>query len=243
MTNYIMGCDVSVWQDANSTPQQIDFKKMKANGAEFVFIRAGQHIWKDPDFDYNWKASKAAGLLRGAYWFLDYTRGTPPLKQAEIFAGMLLADSGELPPVIDFERVAIAPPTRDRWLQMCQSFMGAVDKALDVETMIYTNPDIIQNWIAPIPSWMLSRDLWIANYGPTAPHFKPWDTWTFWQWTDRGPGYDFGVESKQIDMDWFNGTLDDLYAFAGKEPVEKPVTDAEKLDRLWEYHPELHDER
>ena len=36
---YAEGCDVSVWQDNNSTPQQVDFQKMYAGGKRFVMIK------------------------------------------------------------------------------------------------------------------------------------------------------------------------------------------------------------
>ena len=49
----IEGIDVSVWQDDNSTPQKMDFSKAKAAGARFVFIKACERGFIDPDFIYN----------------------------------------------------------------------------------------------------------------------------------------------------------------------------------------------
>ncbi len=50
--------------------------------------------------------------------------------------------------------------------------------------------------------------LCIANYGTTKPLVpKPWatDEWTFWQFTDNGDGTLYGVESLNIDLNYFNG--------------------------------------
>ena len=67
MTTYtVLGIDCSKWKDDNSTPQQMDFFKAKAEGASFVFIKASQSTWLDSDFIYNWQAAKDAGLMRGA---------------------------------------------------------------------------------------------------------------------------------------------------------------------------------
>ncbi len=44
---------------------------------------------------------------------------------------------------------------------------------------------------------------------------KPWpkDEWLFWQFTDNGDGSLYGVESKNIDLNYFNG---DLAAFRAR---------------------------
>ena len=49
------GIDVSVWQGPN-----IDFKKVKNAGKNFVIIRAGCGSSKDKYFESNYKKAKAA---------------------------------------------------------------------------------------------------------------------------------------------------------------------------------------
>ena len=43
---------------------------------------------------------------------------------------------------------------------------------------------------------------------------EPWKSnhkpWKFWQYTNAGDGLAYGAESKAIDLNWFNGTLDNL---------------------------------
>src|SRR5690606_7303872 len=68
--------------------------------------------------------------------------------------------------------------------------------------------------------------LWVANYGVTNTLVpKPWNTWTFWQFTDNGDGTIYGVESLNIDLNYFNG---DINAFRGRfglsdTPIPDPV--------------------
>ncbi len=57
----VLGTDVSFYQDDPATARQINFGAMRAAGADFVFIRAGQNQWVDPDFSYNWARAKVAG--------------------------------------------------------------------------------------------------------------------------------------------------------------------------------------
>ena len=61
--NKMKGIDVSQYQG------NVDFKKVKASGIDFVIIRAGfgkyEHQ-KDPYFEQNYKRAKAAELHVGA---------------------------------------------------------------------------------------------------------------------------------------------------------------------------------
>jgi LysM repeat protein len=51
---------------------------------------------------------------------------------------------------------------------------------------------------------------------------KGWFKWTLWQYSDKGVVN--GINAS-VDMNLFNGTLEELYAFAGAQPVEdKPKT-------------------
>jgi len=62
--------------------------------------------------------------------------------------------------------------------------------------------------------------LWVANYGVTCPDVpSPWDSWDMWQYSDSGSVS--GVAGG-VDSNLFNGTLEELMAFAGGEqlPIE-----------------------
>jgi uncharacterized protein YraI len=67
------------------------------------------------------------------------------------------------------------------------------------------------------PDYWLQFPLWVAHWttasGPLMP--APWTLWQFWQFTSKGPGEVFGSESLSIDMNRFNGTLNELLEFAG----------------------------
>jgi hypothetical protein len=71
--------------------------------------------------------------------------------------------------------------------------------------------------------------LWIASYSDEAymldkmKDLTPWDNWHFWQFTSKGDGKKFGAESLDLDKNWFNGSLEDLYRFANiSDPVPQP---------------------
>ena len=96
----LIGPDVSFYQDAETTPQGINFVKMKQT-AGYVIIRSGQNVWVDSDFRTNWTGAKGAGLPRGSYWFYDSRAN--PTDQADLWYSTFDGDLGELPLFADFE--------------------------------------------------------------------------------------------------------------------------------------------
>ncbi len=220
MTYTTIGCDVSIWQDAASTPQQINFNKMKAAGASFVFIKASQANYLDQDLIYNWSNAKTAGLLRGAYHYLTYN--ISPVTQAEYFWSVIKGDPGELPLVIDFENRATGL-TRPRASGDLKAFCDRFTQLSGKKLMIYTSPSYWNEFGTTDAAWQ-NYPLWIAHYTNLNPNTgelylplvpAPWKQWLFWQYTSHGDGLKYGTESLNVDMNNFYGTLEQLYALAG----------------------------
>jgi len=228
----IPGIDVSLWQDDNSTARKMDFAKAFENDARFVFIKVSERGGMDEDFLFNWSSAKAAGLLRGGYHFLRWDLSG--LLQARIFCDLLKDDPGELPPVADFE----APIKDGKYPSnaLLEQFLVEVENILGLRPMIYTSPGFwnsygkIKGTSSFDPKWSY-WPLWIAHYtkaeAPTVP--LPWKTWNFWQHGVYAEGLAYGAESKGIDKNWFNGSLQELHQFAGtsgETPAETPTLPA-----------------
>ena len=265
---YVLGCDVSKYQDDDNTPKRPDFKKLVEKGIKFVFIRASQNTSIDPDFVYNWKAAKDAGLIRGAYHFHEYriNIAKPTLEQAMFFFETIQDDVGEIPPAVDYERPNEKwpeLPPRATGLANLEIWFNFMDK-MAPQGILYTNPNTLLYNLRPNQNsgtFLFKHKLWIAQYlyklrpdgtpvsplqhcqnevdiGGRRPNKGGWDKWTFWQFTDRLPGLDFGMESKQLDGDFYNGNWEE---FCNEFRIGLPeLSDSEKLSRLWKAHPELH---
>ncbi|WKZ34699.1 MAG: SH3 domain-containing protein [Anaerolineales bacterium] len=232
MTN-VIGTDVSFYQDDPQTPEGIDFIKMRS-AAGYVIIRAGQNLWADRDFKVNWREAKRAGLPRGSYWFYDSR--VDPRKQAELWASLFAGDFGELPLFADFEdNYGGAFKGWRHWYTFLERIKElAPGREIGIYTAYYY-------WIenttsAGIPNASLEYfkqyPLWIANYGVSKPLVpKPWTNWTFWQFTDKGDGRIYGVESLNIDLNHFNG---DLTAFRTRFKLsDAPIPDPEPLSKFF----------
>jgi lysozyme len=79
---------------------KVDFKKMKAQGIIAVIMKASQQV-EDDTFKTYWKDAKDAGLIRGAYHYIDWR--ISETAQADLFCSLLQSDPGELPPILDLE--------------------------------------------------------------------------------------------------------------------------------------------
>ena len=233
--NFAKGIDVSRWQDDKSTPQRMNFSMAVDQGTEFVFIKASQSIWADRDILYNWDSARRAGLLRGAYHFLTWD--TSPERQAEFMWGLLESDPGELPMVVDYEWWANNPPNASTILR---KFVARL-KAISGKTpMIYTSDGY---WRGDKIAWSLTQecDLWVASYRNEPPPRMPagWSNWRIWQWTSKGDGWAHGAESRELDLNYFNGTSEELRAWAGTDAPPPPPPAGEYIEarlRSWVYH-------
>jgi lysozyme len=214
----VYGFDVSYYNDANATPQQIDFHKMKSAGATFVIIRAGQNTWVDPDFSWNYINAKLAGLPRGVYWFYDDR--VPPSTQSSMCLSLLGNDRPEMGVWLDLERdYGGNYKGWQNWKKFIETIKGRVPSV-----GIYTGPSY---WMTHRPTgaadlaYFKALPLWIAHYGVTEPLVpNPWDFAILWQSGTPAIGLDYGVESLEIDFDKWNGSPESFCAYFGLKPTE-----------------------
>lgn len=199
----------------------IDWKVLTQTDIEFCFIKATDGgSYRDTKFMDNWDGAKASGLIKGAYHFF---RGRVDVeKQVENFVRTVQhrSDKNDLPPVLDWEGDDVtfggeygtgqynSPDAVLHWL-------AAVEKSFGKTPILYVSPSYFE---AHHGNKAFARyPLWIANYGAKAPTVpSAWKKWTFWQYSESGIVN--GIHGN-VDMDLFNGTLDQLKALASPVPL------------------------
>lgn len=224
----LLGTDISHWEDNPSTPQEINFDVMKSAGAYYCIFKATQNKFTDRVFKISWADAKGV-FPRGAYCYLDYS--ISGLEQAKYFCEAIANDPPEIPPIIDFECRVNAPINANghlwNWLDYVEDNTGRVP-------MIYTSPSYWKEYGSPHPAWGKYL-LWIANYQAVKPYVPaPWSKYTFWQYTSTGDGQKYGCEALGIDLNWFNGTYEDLLKLCGVTPPSVPPTLEQKVEALYE---------
>lgn len=234
--------DTSFYQDDNGTPQGINFIKMKEAGAEGVILRGGQNTWKDEDFLTNVKAAKEAGLPRGYYWFFDSRSN--PVRQAELWDSLIMNDLPELGLWYDFEESYNGPYRGERYWKQFSLTMDA----LYPTTLrgIYTAKWWWDRQVVEDPFFWSECPLWVAQYGVPAEDVVlpfPWRNKEalFWQFTAHGNGTHYGVESLNIDLNYFNGSKTKFYntfKIQSSEPTE-PTEPGEPMADYVELKPNV----
>lgn len=181
----------------------IDFEFMKAQ-TPGVIIRAGQNLWVDRAFHVSWEAARRAGMQRGSYWFYD-SRANPK-RQAELWVETLGNDTGELELWMDYEDHYGGQYGR---LEDLYDFAERLRVLLPHKQLgVYTGYYYWMERISPAESYFSQYPLWIAAYGVESPKIPPtWSDWFMWQYTDNGRGYEWGVKSGNIDLNYRRGEL------------------------------------
>lgn len=155
------GIDVSQWQG------NIDFKKVKADGIDFVIIRAGYGRYisqQDPYFEQNYKNAKAVGLNVGAYWY-SYAMSIDEAKlEASACLEVIKGKQFEYPIYFDLEEHKQFNQGRNFCDSLVTTFCSALEKA-GYFAGLYISRSPLQNYISS--SVAKKYALWIAEYGAT----------------------------------------------------------------------------
>jgi lysozyme len=196
----IHGIDVSRYQQMIAW-DAVKEMRVKNISIRFAFIKATEGIGNvDPQFRRNWKKSKDAGLIRGAYHFFIASKDGK--LQAENFIDEVKLEPGDLPPVLDVEQLNGISATAlkkevTEWLTTIENYYG-------VTPIIYTNVDFYKQYLG---SGFDKYPLWAAHYHEyNQPRISR--SWSFWQHSDEGRVN--GILPK-VDFNVFNG---DSTAFA-----------------------------
>jgi len=211
--DYIPGIDISHWQGT------INWQSVRSSGVRFAFIKATDgSTYVDEKFAANWQNARQAGLLCAPYHYFKPLSDAK--NQAELFLDTIQLEKGDLPPALDLEESANL--RNNTLIQRVEIWISEVENKLGVKPIIYSSPSFLNSNFTIAaggpPLWTRNYILWIANYlGPDVPQpYMPsgWSKWTFWQYSKTGSVN--GISS-DVDLDWFNGTLEELYALAGEE--------------------------
>jgi len=156
----MLGIDVSVWQG------DIDFNKVKEDGAEFVIIRMAYSdtdtpIVLDTKFKQNLKRAKDAGLKVGVYIYTSANSKEEAIKQAKFIRKNLNKVKLDFPIVFDFEEWSdfnsLNMNSHDL-LERVNEYKSIVEKD-GYDMMIYGSKWYLENvWL---PN---DYDTWLAHY-------------------------------------------------------------------------------
>jgi lysozyme len=190
----IHGIDVSKYQQTIAWEEVRD---MQVNNIRlgFAFIKATEGVNNyDPFFKRNWRKSKSAGIVRGAYHFFIATKDGKV--QAKNFIDRVDLEAGDLPPVLDVEQIYTASAANLR--KEIKNWLTTVENYYSVRPIIYTYIDFYEKYLK---GYFDDYPLWVAHYlQPNQPRINR--DWTFWQHSEEG--HVNGIIPR-VDFNVFNG--------------------------------------
>ena len=175
-----VGIDVSKWQG------DIDFKKLKDSGVEFVIIRLGtsKGLGKervvDKTFEQNMTRAKEVGMPVGVYFYSYANNKKEALKDAKFVLDTLKKRKLELPVVFDWENWQFYNEFSLSFYElsmMAKSFLDVVEKS-GYKGMLYSSKVYLENvWLD------LGYPVWLAHYTDKTNYTGEY---TFWQLCNNG---------------------------------------------------------
>jgi lysozyme len=218
MSDLLQGIDVSAAQGV------INWDAVVNSGlVNFVFCKATEGLgYVDPRFKFNWDAAKGHGYVRGAYHFARLSQD--PVDEAKFFVNTVgLLDPADML-VLDIETASVSGVQFTDWTL---AWLETVEKQSGTTPIVYTGGPFF-NSHGGIPDQATMQriarfPLWLAAYVTNPSNYVPieWKTlgWKFWQKSgDIAAAGDSVLHVPgivgNVDKDEFNGTLDDLKAFA-----------------------------
>ncbi len=183
---YYTGIDVSVHQG------DIDWEKVKADGIDFVMLRAGCRgygpsglIYEDENFKKNCEAANLAGLKVGAYFFSQAITVEEAEAEADFMIDILKDQTISFPVAFDWESIYYDTARTDGLdnetiTQCALRFCNKMESA-GYRPIIYFSLDI--GYFSYDLSILKNHHFWLAEYKDT-PSFIY--NYRIWQYTEKG---------------------------------------------------------
>jgi lysozyme len=199
----VRGVDVSRYQG------EIDWPVLADQGIDFAFVKATEgssHV--DERFEANWAGAQETDLVVGAYHFLSFE--SPGETQAANVVEHVPATPGTLPPVVDAEYYgdfAADPPSVAEIRGILDPLLADLEDHYGAPPILYTTQEFRERYLGDdydrYPLWIRAVAL-----TPDVPRHE----WEFWQYSDRETLDGYSGEEEFIDLNVFDGSLDDLRA-------------------------------
>ena len=198
----VKGIDVSAYQG------EIDWEKLSGENISFAFIKATEgSSFVDKKFAYNFEEAQKTSLAVGAYHFFSYD--SEGITQAQNFIDTVEPFEGMLPPVIDLEFYGdkeMNPPTREYVDGQLKAMLQALEDHYGQKPIIYATEKSCALYLSGDYE---DYDIWIRNV-ITKPELSDSRSWTFWQYTNREKLNGYHGTEKYIDMNVFDGNVQEF---------------------------------
>lgn len=196
------GFDISHYQNKEDIRWDSLSIGNKSIPLEFVIMRATMgNRSADRHFNDFWALAKKHELIRGAYHF--YRADEDPVIQANNFLENVKLESGDLPPILDIEKIP-KRKTNEKLIEDLKIWCRIIEETYGEKPIIYTYYHYYKDFLK---GEFDGYPLWLANYNDV-PAPSPDSRWDFWQFTENGIVH--GINTK-VDLNLYNGSAWSLH--------------------------------
>ena len=190
MSVNLKGIDVSGYQG------NIDFKKVRESGVEFVIVKAGYAFSTVPTWELNFTNAKNSGLKVGAYWYSYADSIEQGIWEAKAFIKALNGKQLDFPVYFDLEERSQFDKGKEFCTQLVEAFCGELEKAgyyvgVYSTTYWYTNY-VDENVREKYPAW-------IADYRDKCYYTGTYGIWQYGVGKVEGVQYDCDLDAGYVD--------------------------------------------
>lgn len=244
INDYAFGIDISHHNGV------VNFDVVKAHSPKVVFIAAKASegaSFKDPQFTHNWAEMKRIGVCRMAYHYMRFS--TPAVTQRDnLLSATSDWDWEHDRLVLDCEEESAL--TASQITDVVNTLMAQLRTVTGRLPILYSRAEWVNRKmiVSRLPS---NTDWWLAHYLKPLPdpQYTPEkmpppalpagaDRWLIHQTGDHCKS--IGSPKYYMDYDRWNGdeaTVRDYFGY-GEQPIEPTLE--QKVNKLWQAHPELH---
>ena len=190
MSVKLKGIDVSGWQG------NIDFKKVKESGVEFVIVKAGYAFSTVPTWELNFTNAKNNGLKVGAYWYSYANSIEQGIWEAKAFVKALNGKQLDFPVYLDLEERSQFDKGREFCTQLVEAFCGELEKAgyyVGVYSTTYWYTNYVDEKVRE------KYPAWIADYRGECYYTGTYGIWQYGVGTVGGVQYDCDLDEGYVD--------------------------------------------
>ena len=236
MSVKLKGIDVSGYQG------NINFKKVKESGVDFVIIKAGFSTSTVDTWETNFANAKNNGLKVGAYWFSYALTIEQGIEEAKAFIKALKGKQLDFPVYLDLEYKAQFDKGKDFCTQLVEAFCGELEKAgyyagVYASTCPFT--DFVDEKVRE------KRPAWIADTRGGCYYTGTYGIWQYGVGAVDGVQYDTDLDegyadySDYIKSNGLNGYSKEIVPPDVKKTVDELAR--EVINGLWDNGQERYD--
>jgi len=219
------GIDISYYDisfDPNKAIQPIDFVIQRVS-----YGALNGMTYSDPAFKILLPNVKKVGIC-GGYHYLSTQSGWKA--QADFFLTMIRDCEYDFY-ALDFE--SAFNQITSKFSKDANSWMEYIFQKTGKKVLFYTNPSLYDSYgWAYCSRW----PLWLAQYwkypsptkNPRMPRKRSSDNWTIYQYASEinypGHAKEYGCGANSVDINVFNGTVEDMQKWLDEPTIELPVT-------------------